>query len=102
MLFRKKEEETKKPVENTEPYVCKACGCLVAQTRAHKVIKETYTFRYTTDYYCGSCAPAYDKHEFGWLKKSDDIFEVYDKYFMHIPDHYEEVTEKGKPLKKKK
>ena len=102
MLFRKKEMEAKKSVENIEPYVCKTCGCLVARTRAHKVIKDnTYTFEFSSYYYCASCAPAYDKHESGWLKESDDIFETYDKYFVNVPEHYEEVTESGKPIKKK-
>ena len=102
MLFRKKEEETKKPVESIEPRVCETCSCLVARTRAHKVIKDNkYTFELSSYYYCASCAPAYDKHESGWLTKPSDISEAYDKYFVNVPEHYEEVTESGKPIKKK-
>ena len=103
MLFRKKEEEAKKSVENIEPYVCKTCGCLVAYLRAHKVLKvRAYNFNTTTDYYCGSCVPVYDKYEVGWLMESDKIIGAYEKYFIRIPEHYKEVDKEGKPLKKKK
>ena len=103
MLFRKKENETNKPIENIEPHVCKTCGCLVSRFRAHEVImNNTDNFEPITDYYCGLCAPAYDKYESGWIKKSDDILGAYEKYFIRVPEHYEEVTKEGKPLKKKK
>ena len=95
MLFHKKQEEAKKPVENIEPYVCKTCGCLVDRLRTHTVETLMLYNSYYTDYlyYCAVCKPPYDKIEYSM----DGIC-----YFILIPKHHEEVTEEGKPLKKKK
>ncbi len=89
MLFRKKE---KKPVKNTKPYVCKTCGCLVARNRVRTIEKLYSSY---TDYlhYCAVCKPPYDKINY-------NINSI--RYFIRTPEHYEEVTEEGKSIKKKK
>ena len=86
MLFHKKEKE--------EPRVCTECGCLVAYERAHKVeTNPDIGYYYPVSYYCGICAPPYNKIEETLIRP---------KYFVLVSEHYEEITEEGKPLKKKK
>ncbi len=98
MLFRKKEKETKKPVKNTEPYVCKTCGCLVHWLRVKEVSEDGFLV-----YYCAACAPPYDKAEHGIMKKEGSVWSgPLTLYFIRRPAYDEEVDKKGKPLKKKK
>ena len=90
MLFRKKENE----VKNTEPYVCTTCGCLVAHLRAHEVITDDGLGEWGRSYYyyCGSCAPAYDKTTHDWKKEGATLYGPVLQYFIRIPEHYEAVV----------
>ncbi len=98
MLFRKKKEE--------EPRVCTECGCLIDRLRAKKVTQEiirnsydtAFSYTYSNEpsflFYCGRCAPPYDQISIpsGGGNR---------QYFTFTPRSYEEVDEKGKPIKKK-
>ena len=96
MLFHKKKEE---------PRVCTRCGCLIARWRGKEVTQEIIRGSYDTAgtyfsepsplFYCGRCAPPYDQISIpsGGGNR---------RYFTFTPRSYEEVDEKGKPLKKKK
>ena len=97
MLFRKKEMEAKKPVENIEPYVCETCGCLVHWMRVKEVREDGYPV-----YYCAACAPPYNKTEHVMKKEGSTWSGPHTLYFIRQPAYDEEVTEEGKPLKKKK
>ena len=96
--------EIKELVKNTKPYVCTTCGCLVAHLRAHEVTKDdgSGAWGHSSYYYCSSCAPAYGRITYNWKKGGSTLSGPVIQYFIRIPEHYEEVTEEGKPLKKKK
>ena len=94
MLFRKKKEEP--------PRVCTECGCLIDRLRAKKVTQEILRSSYNTAFsepsplfYCGRCDPPYDLISISLSGGNH-------RYFISTPRSYEEVTEEGKPLKKKK
>ncbi|KKM06058.1 hypothetical protein LCGC14_1747810 [marine sediment metagenome] len=97
MFFRKKKEE---------PRVCTGCGCLIARQRGKEVTQDILRDNYDTAFityfseplllfYCGRCTPPYDQITIpsGGGNR---------RYFVRVIEHYEEVDEEGKPLKKKK
>ena len=89
-MFGKKKENEKVGVapKLPEPKVCCGCGCLVDPIRAEKVVID---FTYDA-YYCGRCAPPYDK-TYNFVEGT--------RYYITLPEHEQEVTKDGEPVKPK-
>ena len=76
-----------------EPRVCNECGCLVSPRRAKEVTLDLpYSFTESSVYYCVRCAPPYD--EIFYSAKGTH-------YIRIVPEHKQEVTKDGKPVKPK-